>query len=148
MWLSHCDYFLFLSLHECRFNEKRNKEKEVDLIMCIHHSRGKRKKQVRFSQTHTQRSFTHTYGEKKRQGATFGSLNYIYILTREEAKEKTKDEAHIGVFGSLFHCFFYIGFWFLLDWIKLYVWLVFFYNLEYYELVCNLVFYFPLFSHG
>ena len=24
----------------------------------------------------------------------------------------------------------------------------FFYNLEYYELVCNLVFYFPLFSHG
>ena len=67
-------------------------------------------------QTHTlnQRSFTHTYGEKTRQGATFGSFNYIYILTREEAKEKTKEEAHIGVFGSLFHCFLYwvlISFW-------------------------------------
>ena len=29
MWLSYCDYFLFPSLHECRFNEKGNKEKEM-----------------------------------------------------------------------------------------------------------------------
>ena len=29
MWLSHCDYFLFLSLHDCRFNEKGNKEKDT-----------------------------------------------------------------------------------------------------------------------
>ena len=42
MWLSHCDYFLFLSLYECRFNEKGNKEKEVDLIY-VHSSYKKRK---------------------------------------------------------------------------------------------------------
>ena len=34
MWLSYCDYFLFPSLHECRFNEKGNKEKEM-IWLCV-----------------------------------------------------------------------------------------------------------------
>ena len=46
MWLSYCDYFLFPSLHECRFNEKGNKDKETDLIMCIHHTRKGKKRNL------------------------------------------------------------------------------------------------------
>ena len=40
MWLCHCLYFLFLSLHECRFNEKGNKEKEM-IWLCAR--KGKKK---------------------------------------------------------------------------------------------------------
>ena len=189
MWLSHCDYFLFLSLHECRFNEKGNKEKEVDLIMCIHHTRKGKKRNLTckaktiwcwlfyYKYTHaieekrglviilpipivytrftkklkTRGSRSHMFiyywrKEKKKEApGTYYKGTHTYVLTSShKRKEAAPQSCPILLLCELVVCF-----WIFTQFLY---WTLcvanFFYNLEYYELVCNLVFYFPLFSHG
>ena len=82
------------------------------------HIEKKKKKEVTFGilESHTRRTEENkrpSRKEDKARSSFWKSLIIIHILTREEA-QKTKEEAHIGVFGSLFHCFLYwvlISFW-------------------------------------
>ena len=109
----------------------------IILPIPIAYTRFTKKLKTRGSRSHT---FIYYWRKEKKKVApgTYGKGAHTYVLTKQL----------LNLVQFLLLCELVVCFWIFTQFL---CWTPcvanFFYNLEYYELVCNLVFYFPLFSH-